>query len=271
MRTVTTIEAVRATLAPHRGSGPIGLVPTMGALHAGHLALIAAAREECETVVVSLFVNPSQFGSGEDLDRYPRDPERDGELSAAAGADLLFAPSAAEMYPEGFQTAVDVREMSRGLEGDIRPGHFSAVATVCLKLLNIVRPDRAYFGQKDAQQLAVVAQLIRDLDVEVELRSVATVRDEDGLALSSRNVYLTPDQRASARALPRALEAGLAAYRNGIGHPDVVARTILLGERDAAIDYCELARWNGRLVLAAAIRLGETRLLDNVILEGAQT
>jgi pantoate--beta-alanine ligase len=232
----------------------VGLVPTMGAFHAGHLALFEAAREENDVVVASLFVNPAQFGEAEDLDRYPRDEERDANLAEEAGVDVLFTPSAEEMYPEGFSTWVDVGELGAKLEGEFRPGHFRGVATVCLKLFNIVRPDRAYFGQKDAQQAAVIKQLVRDLNLELAIRVVPTVRDEDGLALSSRNAYLSPEERQAALALPRAL-----ATRD----PDK-AREQLAG---LDVDYLEVADLNGQKVLAAAVRIGKTRLIDNVVLE----
>ncbi|MGI9111004.1 MAG: pantoate--beta-alanine ligase, partial [Gaiellaceae bacterium] len=173
--------------------GDIGLVPTMGALHAGHESLIFAAGLDCETVVVSVFVNPPQFGDADDLAAYPRDEDRDIQLAEAAGVDVLFMPEAEEMYPPGFQTWVEVEELSRGLEGEHRPGHFRGVATVCLKLFNIVRPRYAYFGQKDAQQLAVLRRMVRDLDLDVTVTSVPTVRDSDGLALSSRNALLSPE------------------------------------------------------------------------------
>jgi pantoate--beta-alanine ligase len=239
---------------PH-DSESVGLVPTMGAFHAGHLALFAAAREENDVVVASLFVNPAQFGTGEDLDRYPRDEEHDAKLAEEAGVDILFAPSAEEMYPEGFSTWVDVGELGEKLEGEFRPGHFRGVATVCLKLFNIVRPDRAYFGQKDAQQAAVIKQLVRDLNLALEIRVVPTVRDRDGLALSSRNAYLSLEERKEALALPRALATGDAAR----------ARELL---SDLDVDYVEEANLNGQRVLAAAVRVGKTRLIDNVILEG---
>jgi pantoate--beta-alanine ligase len=238
--------------------GSVGLVPTMGAFHAGHLALFAAAREENDLVVASLFVNPAQFGANEDLDRYPRDEERDAQLAEDAGVDVLFAPSAEEMYPNGYATWVDVGDLGRRLEGEFRPDHFRGVATVCLKLFNIVRPDRAYFGQKDAQQAAVMKQLVRDLNLGLEIRVVPTVRDDDGLALSSRNRYLSPEERAAALALPRALETRDAAK----------ARELLDG---LEIDYLEEASFNGQRVLAAAVRVGQTRLIDNVILEGDKT
>ena len=255
MRTVSTIPEVRAALAPLRAAGSVGLVPTMGALHAGHEALLAAARDECETVAVSLFVNPAQFDESADLRRYPRDEARDAAIAAEAGADLLFAPSATEMYPEGFQTWVDVTELGSVLEGAFRPGHFRAVATVCCKLFNIVRPTVAYFGQKDAQQVEVVRRLVRDLDLDLEIRVVPTVRDEDGLALSSRNALLSPAEREQASLLPRAL---------GTRDPEA-ARRVLDG---LDVDYLEVAPFDPP-VLAAAVRIGGVRLIDNVVLKGA--
>jgi pantoate--beta-alanine ligase len=255
VRTVRTIAEVRAALAPLRAAGRVGLVPTMGALHAGHEALLAAARDECDTVVVSLFVNPAQFGESADLERYPRDEAQDAAIAAEAGADLLFAPSATEIYPDGFQTWIDVTELGSVLEGAFRPGHFRAVATVCCKLFNIVRPDVAYFGQKDAQQVEVVRRLVRDLDLELEIRVVPTVRDEDGLALSSRNALLSPAEREQASLLPRAL---------GTLDPDA-ARRVLDG---LDVDYLEVAPFDPP-VLAAAVRIGGVRLIDNVVLKGA--
>ncbi len=253
MRTVRTIRDVRGVLAPLR-EGVVGLVPTMGAFHGGHLALFRAARDECDTVVASLFVNPTQFAEAADLDAYPREEERDRAVAEEAGVDLLFTPSAEEMYPEGFQTWVEVEQLGSILEGAARPGHFRAVATVCCKLFNIVRPRRAYFGQKDAQQVEVVRRLVRDLDLELELRVVETVRDADGLALSSRNAQLSPEERARALALPRAL-----ATRD----PER-AQELLAG---LDVDYVEVAAFDPP-VLAAAVRVGSTRLIDNVPLEG---
>ena len=226
----------------------------MGAFHAGHLALFAAAREENDVCIASLFVNPAQFGANEDLDRYPRDEERDVRLAEEAGVDVLFAPSAEEMYPDGYATWVDVGELGNRLEGEFRPDHFRGVATVCLKLFNIVRPTRAYFGQKDAQQAAVVKQLVRDLNLGLEIRVVPTVRDEDGLALSSRNAYLSPEEREAALALPRALAT----------KDPVRARELLAALQ---VDYVEEASLNGQRVLAAAVHVGKTRLIDNVILD----
>ena len=230
--------------------GEIGLVPTMGAFHEGHLALFRAARDENELVVASLFVNPAQFGEHEDLERYPRPEERDARLAEEAAVDVLYVPAPDEIYPPGFETWVEVERLGSILEGEHRPGHFRGVATVCLKLFNLVRPRRAYFGQKDAQQVAVVRRMVRDLAVPVEIRVVPTVRDEDGLALSSRNAYLSPEERERALALPRALAAGDRSLLNGLH-----------------VDYFEEADFEPR-VLAAAIRVGDTRLIDNVVLEG---
>jgi pantoate--beta-alanine ligase len=267
VRKARTIAGVRAALEPLRG-GLVGLVPTMGALHPGHLSLLAAARAECDSVVASVFVNPAQFGPGDDLDTYPHDEDTDLRVLEQAGVDLAFFPTPAEIYPPGFQTWVEVTELSRGLEGDSRPDHFRGVVTVCLKLFNIVRPNSVYFGQKDAQQAEVMERMITDLDLEIELRVVQTVRDTDNVAFSSRNVNLSPEDREAARALPRALFAGELAYRRG-EDPVATTRGLLAEEPRLAPDYVELAEWNGRLVLAAAVRAGETRLIDNVVLKGA--
>ena len=258
---------LRAALAAARAGSEVGLVPTMGALHGGHEALLRRARDECDVVVASIFVNPAQFEAGEDLDAYPRDEQGDIRAAEAWGVDQLFVPSVEEMYPDGFQTWVDVERAAEGLEGAARPGHFRGVATVCLKLFNIVLPQRAYFGQKDAQQAAVVRRMVLDLDLEVEIRLVPTARDADGLALSSRNAYLSTGERAAARALPRALEAGAAAHRDG-GDAAAAARTALAEESRLEPDYVEVARLNGRVYLLAAARAGRTRLIDNVVLEG---
>jgi pantoate--beta-alanine ligase len=243
----------------------MGLVPTMGALHAGHLSLIEAARAGCEQVVVSLFVNPAQFGRGEDLDTYPRDEARDIATAEAAGVDVLFAPDAQQMYPDGFDTWVDPGKVGTFLEGSARPGHFRGVATICAKLFLLVKPQRAYFGRKDAQQVAVMKQLVRDLDLPVEIVACPTVRDPDGLAVSSRNVFLSPEERASALALPQALHAGLAAHRAG---EDAVraAREVLDAEAGVHVDYVAEADLDGP-TLAAAVVVGSTRLIDNVALD----
>lgn len=266
MKVVRTVADLRAAVDPGPGRAPdIGLVPTMGALHAGHLSLIAAARAGCEKVVVSLFVNPAQFGRGEDLEHYPRDEVRDIVAAEAAGVHLLFAPNAEQMYPEGFDTWIDPGKVGTYLEGSARPGHFRGVATICTKLFLLVEPRRAYFGRKDAQQVAVVKQLVRDLELPVEIVTCPTVRDADGLALSSRNVFLSPEERAVALALPRALQAGLAAHRSG---SDAVgaARAVLDAEPALRVDYVAEADLDGP-TLAAAVLVGSTRLIDNVLLD----
>lgn len=268
MKILRTKADLRAALEPLRVGSDIGLVPTMGALHAGHEALFETARAECDAVVASIFVNPAQFGAGEDFERYPRREEADVGLAEGAGVDFLFVPSAEEVYPAGFGTWVDVEGLSDRLEGASRPGHFRGVATVCLKLFNLVQPKRAYFGQKDAQQAAVLEQLVRDLDLGVEIRVLSTVRENDGLAASSRNAYLTPDERETATALPRALFAGENAFRAG-GDPVDAAQAVLAEQPGLEPEYLELARFNGRLHLVAAVRAGGTRLIDNVLLEGA--
>jgi pantoate--beta-alanine ligase len=260
VKTVRTIEEARAGVARER----VGLVPTMGALHAGHVALFEAARRECAFVVASVFVNPAQFRPDEDYERYPRDERADEKAAEAAGVDLLFAPSIEEMYPAGFDTWVEVENLGQELEGQFRPGHFRGVATICLKLFNIIRPERAYFGQKDAQQVAVVKRMVRDLDLALEIRVVPTVRDPDGLAVSSRNVYLSPEERRRALALPRALAAGEVAHRSG-RDPVKAARAAMNG---LDVDYVEAVPLDGQLVLEAAVRIGRTRLIDNVVLEG---
>ena len=251
MKVIRTI----AELEPAPGTG---LVPTMGALHDGHVALLRAARVENETVVMSLFVNPAQFDEQADLDAYPRDEAGDLAIAEREGVDVVFAPAADELYPPGFTTWVDPGDA--GAEGAARPGHFRGAATVCLKLFNLVRPERAYFGQKDAQQAAVLKRLVRDLNTPVEIRVVPTVRDADGLALSSRNARLSAAERERALGLPRAL-------RDASGADDPVA------EARALLDlmhpeYVEVVDLDGALVLAAAVRVGETRLIDNVLLEG---
>jgi pantoate--beta-alanine ligase len=266
VKVIRTVADLRAAVAPGPGREPrIGLVPTMGALHAGHLSLIAAARADNELVVVSLFVNPAQFGRGEDLEQYPRDEVRDIATAESAGVDLLFAPNAEQMYPEGFDTWIDPGKVATYLEGSARPGHFRGVATICTKLFLMVKPRQAFFGRKDAQQLAVVKQLVRDLELPVEIVTCPTVRDPDGLALSSRNVFLSPEERAVALALPRALQAGLAAHRSG---SDAVraAREVLDAEPGLAVDYVAEADLDGP-TLAAAVVVGSTRLIDNVLLD----
>ncbi len=255
-RVARTISEAREVLSPLRG-GSIALVPTMGALHDGHLALLRAAREAADTVVMSLFVNPTQFGDTTDLAAYPSDEQRDLAAAATAGVDLVFAPPPEEMYPPGFQTWLDVTELGSILEGEHRPGHFRGVATVCLKLFTIVQPDLAFFGQKDAQQVEVVRRLIRDLALDIDLHVVSTVRDADGLALSSRNSALSEDDRRRALALPRALATR-----------DPARARASLAEAGLDVDYIEVAPFDPP-VLAGAVRVGSTRLIDNVPLEEA--
>jgi pantoate--beta-alanine ligase len=253
---------IARTIAELELEGGVGLVPTMGALHDGHRSLFRAARAENELVVASLFVNVSQFGDPADLAAYPRDDERDAEIARLEGVDVLFAPSAAEIYPAGFGTWVDLE--GTGAEGTARPGHFRGVATVCLKLFNIVRPDRAYFGQKDAQQAVVIRKLVRDLNLGLEIRVLPTVRDDDGLALSSRNLRLSAEERDQALGLPHALAMGAEAYTQG---KDAVlaTRSSLNG---LTPDYVELVELDDVTLLAAAVKVGDTRLIDNVLLKG---
>jgi pantoate--beta-alanine ligase len=281
MRTVRTVAELRAALAARRSAGQtVGLVPTMGYFHEGHLALMRAAREACDCVVVSLFVNPTQFGAGEDLDAYPRDEARDAGMASAAGVDLLFAPPVVEVYPDGFATTVTVDGVSEVLCGDVERrgrGHFDGVTTVVAKLLHMVGPDTAFFGQKDAQQVVVIQRMVRDLDIPVRVETVPTVREPDGLALSSRNAYLEPAERERAAALHRALAAAEDAVARGArAAADVIAAA--RGELDAAgiePEYLELRsttdlspveRVNGSTLLAVAARVGRARLIDNTVL-----
>jgi pantoate--beta-alanine ligase len=278
MKVTTTVAETRTILLPHRRSGAtIGLVPTMGAFHEGHLSLMRAARAQADVVVVSLFVNPAQFGPSEDLGGYPRDFERDRALAEAEGVDLLFAPDVDEVYPDGFDTTVDVGGITQPLEGEKRPGHFAGVTTVVTKLFNMVGPDIAWFGQKDAQQALVIRKLVRDLDMPVRIEVAPTVREHDGLAMSSRNAYLTGDERPRAAALSRALTAAADTVAAGrVDAADVLAAA--RAELDAARvepEYLELLsaddlspaeRVNGNTLLAVAARVGKARLIDNTIL-----
>jgi pantoate--beta-alanine ligase len=281
--TLHGVADLRAELAPRRRAGQtIGLVPTMGAFHEGHLSLMRRARGECDVVVLSLFVNPKQFGPGEDLDSYPRDEAHDAELAAAEGVDVLFAPPAEQVYPPGFATAVEVAGgLTDVLEGDPASrgaGHFRGVTTVVAKLFNMVGPDVAYFGQKDAQQAAVIRRMVRDLDMPLRIEVLPTVREPDGLAMSSRNAYLSSDERARALALSRALAAAEAAVADGRRDATAVIAAAR-AELDAAgvePEYVELRnaedlspaqRVNGRALLAVAARVGGARLIDNTILE----
>ena len=283
MKTVRTVSELRAALAGERRTGrTIGLVPTMGYFHDGHLSLIRRARADCDVVVVSLFVNPAQFAPTEDFSAYPRDEDADSERAEAAGVDLLFAPALDEVYPAGFNATVRVGGLTETLEGDPAQrgrSHFDGVATVVTKLFNMVGPDVAYFGQKDAQQALVMRKLVRDLDIPVRIEVCPTVRDPDGLALSSRNVYLSAEERERALALGRALRAAEARVEGG----DRDAAALLAAARTeldrAGImpDYLELRslrdlspveRMNGSALLAVAARVGRTRLIDNTILKG---
>jgi pantoate--beta-alanine ligase len=283
MRRVRTVAELRALLAPERRAGrTIGLVPTMGYYHDGHLSLMRRARSENEVVVVSLFVNPAQFAPGEDFEAYPRDEERDLRLAEAEGVDVLFAPPVEEIYPAGFATTVTVSDLTEMLEGDGAqrgPEHFQGVTTVVTKLFNIAAPDVAYFGQKDAQQALVIRKLVRDLDIPVRIEVCPTIRDPDGLALSSRNVYLSPDERERALALSRALRAAEAAVASGTREaPAVVAAARDELDRAglepdylqlrSATDLSPVERVNGSTLLAVAARVGRARLIDNAILGG---
>lgn len=277
MRTIATIAELRAVLADHRAAGrTVGFVPTMGYLHDGHASLMRAARADTDVVVASVFVNPLQFGAGEDLDDYPRDLARDAEVAARAGVDLLFTPAGDEMYPRPVLTTVSVARVSEGLEGATRPTHFAGVATVVAKLFAIVGPCRAYFGAKDFQQVAVVRRMVHDLSFPVEVVACPTRREPDGLAMSSRNVYLTPAERAAAPVLYTALRAGAAAIGAGERDPAAV-RDLMAGiieaEPLAELDYAEVVDADsftvpdplaGTLRLLAAVRFGRARLIDNV-------
>ncbi|HMJ95519.1 MAG TPA: pantoate--beta-alanine ligase [Thermoleophilaceae bacterium] len=283
MKTVRTVAELRELLAPERRAAhSIGLVPTMGFFHDGHLSLMRRARADNDVLVVSLFVNPAQFAPGEDFAAYPRDEQRDTELAEAEGVDILFSPPVEEVYPEGFDTTVVVGGLTDTLEGDeAQRGaeHFQGVTTVVTKLFNMVGPDVAYFGQKDAQQALVIRKLVRDLDMPVRIEVCPTIRDSDGLALSSRNAYLSPEERERALAISRALRAAEAAVQSGTREAsavvaaarDELARAGLEPEylqlRSAA-DLSPVERVNGSTLLAVAARVGRARLIDNAILGG---
>jgi pantoate--beta-alanine ligase len=276
MRVVHTIAEARAVRRALPGTW--GFVPTMGYLHEGHLSLVRRARAENDRVAVSIFVNPTQFGPHEDYARYPRDLERDLRLLEPLGVDLVFIPSVEEMYPPGFQTWVIVEEVSRPLEGASRPGHFRGVATVVAKLFNILQPDRAYFGQKDAQQTVVIRRMVQDLNIPVEIVICPTVREPDGLAMSSRNTYLNPEERRAATVLFRALQAAKARYEAGERDAERLReamREVIRAEPLARIDYVsvahpetlqELERVEGPALLSLAVYIGTTRLIDNLML-----
>lgn len=274
-RTTTTIAEVREAVGAARAEGGrVAFVPTMGALHAGHLALVARARDIADLVVVSVFVNPLQFGPQEDFARYPRDLDTDLALLSSAGADVLFAPGVAELLPEGAtSTRVTAGPVGSVLEGRIRPGHFDGMLTIVLKLLHVVGPDVVVFGQKDAQQVFLVGRMLQDLDVPVALDVVQTVREPDGLALSSRNAYLTPEERALARVVPAALDAAESSAGSDVGTMVAAAKGALAGESGADLEYLAVVepatfrpvddRYRGRALVLVAARVGGTRLIDN--------
>jgi pantoate--beta-alanine ligase len=276
MHTMTDLSELQS--ARQGLPNPVGLVPTMGFLHEGHLSLVKQARRECAGVIVSIFVNPTQFGPSEDLDKYPRDLPRDLAMLEAAGADLVWTPTPEIMYPPGYQTWVEVAGLTKGLEGESRPGHFRGVTTVVAKLFNAVGPDRAYFGQKDAQQAAVVRRMARDLNFPIEIVVCPTVREADGLAMSSRNTYLNPEERQAATVLFRALSAAKASYDSGERRAEALRRAMretIQAEPLARLQYVscadydtleELETVSGKTLLSMAVYMGKTRLIDNLIL-----
>ncbi|MFZ5826654.1 MAG: pantoate--beta-alanine ligase [Bacillota bacterium] len=280
MRLVARISEVREAVRAARAAGKrIGFVPTMGYLHEGHLTLMRRARQECDFVVVSIFVNPTQFGPNEDFARYPRDLERDAALCASVPVDLIFHPGVEEMYPEPFRSSVRVSGLTEGLCGASRPGHFEGVATVVTKLFNIVQPDFAFFGQKDAQQVAVIQRMVTDLNLDLTVVPVPTVREADGLAMSSRNTYLSPAERQAALVLSRSLQMALKRVEAGERDMRALAadlRAMIAAEPLANIDYVEIVdygtlqpveRLSAKALAALAVRFGKTRLIDNAILE----
>ncbi|ERI08323.1 pantoate--beta-alanine ligase [Aneurinibacillus aneurinilyticus] len=281
MRTVSSIQELRASLKEVRPQ-TIGFVPTMGYLHEGHLSLVDKAKETADVVVMSIFVNPLQFGPHEDLENYPRDLERDSHLAESRGVDILFFPPVEEMYPSGSKTTVSVQDITESMCGASRPGHFDGVTTVVAKLFNIVQPDYAFFGMKDAQQIAVVMQMVRDLNMPVEVVPCPIIREADGLALSSRNVYLSPEEREQALVLSRALQQVQSMV--GLGERNVkTLRTaiekVIQESPLASIDYIELRTYPGLMpieelrgdcIVALAVRFGHTRLIDNIILAASQ-
>lgn len=272
-RTIAEMKALRV-----QSYGSVGFVPTMGYLHDGHLALVRRARSENSVVVVSIFVNPAQFGPAEDFSAYPRDTERDLTLLGKENADIIFMPPSGEMYPEGFSSWVEVGGITERLEGSYRPGHFKGVTTVVAKLFNIVEPTRAYFGQKDAQQAIVIKKMVTDLDMSLEIVVVPTVREGDGLAMSSRNVYLNPRERQAATVLFKAFALAQRMYERGEKNAECLRQEIISfigGEPLAMIDYVsiadaqtleELLEIDGPALVSLAVRIGKTRLIDNIVL-----
>jgi len=277
MRTVITLTDLRSIRPSFPGI--VGLVPTMGYLHEGHLSLVRRARAECDHLVVSIFINPAQFGPKEDLSKYPRDLDRDLRLIEPLGVDLVWMPTAEIMYPQGYQTWVEVETVTRPLEGAMRPGHFRGVTTVVAKLFNGVQPHKAYFGQKDAQQAAVIRQMTHDLNFPIEIVICPIVREPDGLAMSSRNVYLDPEERNAATVLYRALNAARNVYENGERDAEKLRqmmREVIASEPLAQMQYVSCAEYDtleeletvaGKSLLSMAVFLGKTRLIDNFVLE----
>ena len=278
MQVIHTVKDMRSVCrAVER---PLGLVPTMGALHEGHLVLVRRARQENRTLAATIFVNPTQFGPEDDLQQYPRDLEKDLDLLRTEGVDLVYTPDVEEVYPAGFDSWVEVGGLSDRLEGAHRPGHFRGVATVVAKLFNLIQPDRAYFGQKDGQQTAIVRKMVKDLDLGLDIVVVPTVRDSDGLALSSRNVYLTPEQRQAAPVIYHALCAASRLWGDGVRDGERLRGEVLAVLQQEplldGIDYVsvadaktleELKQVKGRAMVSVAVRMGQTRLIDNIILE----
>lgn len=279
MEVYSTIKGLREALASQKKRvRSVGFVPTMGYLHTGHMALVARARSQNDIVVASIFVNPLQFGPDEDLHRYPRDLERDAKMLREAGVSILFAPGVEDMYPQALATVVDLPGLGSELEGAVRPGHFSGVSTVVAKLFNIVQPDRAYFGEKDFQQVVVIKRLVDDLSIPVEIVSVPTVRDIDGLAMSSRNVYLSPTERRTALVIPRALEMAETLVRDGLTDVKEIEKRLseflksepmvkpeIVAVRDAET-LCRVDAIETSVVVALFVRVGMTRLLDNRVI-----
>lgn len=279
MKIISTIQEMQATARSLRGEGKaIAFVPTMGFLHEGHASLLREGRARGDILVLSLFVNPIQFGPSEDLDRYPRDRERDQRIARECGVDIIFAPDAMEMYPQGFQTSITVRELAKPLCGANRPGHFDGVATVVAKLFNIVMPDVALFGRKDFQQLALIRRMVIDLSIPVTIVGMPIIREQDGLAMSSRNAYLSPEERRSALALSRSIDAVRASYAAGERSIEALRQTaqaVIDQESLLIIDYLEFrdqrtlqasTEATGDTLFALAVKAGATRLIDNTVL-----
>lgn len=280
MKIIKTIHEIKEEIKKHNLKGKtVGFVPTMGYLHEGHISLVNASKKQNDITVMSIFVNPTQFGPNEDFEKYPRDTERDIKKAEEAGVDIVFLPSASEMYPEGYKTYVSVEGLTEVLCGKSRPGHFKGVTTIVTKLFNIVKPDRAYFGQKDAQQAAVIMKMVRDLDMDIEIVVCPIIREKDGLAMSSRNVYLKPEERKAAVILSKALFEAEDLIKKGCRSRDEVIeylRKRIKSEELAQIDYVEAVNaetledsplLEGKVLIAVAVRFGNTRLIDNVIVE----